>query len=418
MKELLPKLKYHKVFVLFAVVLSLTIIIVENINGRFNLNDFKVYYEAASALLSENQVYGIPFGLKTGYYKYSPATLLFFLPYCAFSFGVAKVLHFIVLACCAISTIVFLHYLVRRWVNKGKVTNAILAVTFLCILVHMVRELHLGNINIVLVAFVSAALYYIAGGREKRAGWLLGFVFVTKPYFLILLLPLVLHQKRVTLLHVTLSFVFFALAPAAVVGFSDNIALHQDWFKAVMAHNSYLESDNTIASILQVYTSLEIPQYFTLHLLIALGLVYVAVFWRNRKHAVLLGEESKDTMGRLMMMECFVLIAIIPNLVITDTEHFLYALPVIVMLLRFLQEQKNTPLLVGFIVVILLYGANSSDFVGKYMAKQLDHFGALGISNLLLISLMGYFVYYREVKALVSDATERLRQTSVGSLKH
>ncbi|MEI6456446.1 MAG: hypothetical protein WCO93_09170, partial [bacterium] len=76
-------LTYWK-FIVFAFVLFLTAFIFENINGRFWLNDFKVYYMAAKALLTGNQVYDLPFGEPSGYYKYSPFVLFFFFPYCIF----------------------------------------------------------------------------------------------------------------------------------------------------------------------------------------------------------------------------------------------------------------------------------------------------------------------------------------------
>ena len=41
-------------------------LVLEVVNGRFRLNDLRVYVMAADALRHGQQVYGVPFGLDTG----------------------------------------------------------------------------------------------------------------------------------------------------------------------------------------------------------------------------------------------------------------------------------------------------------------------------------------------------------------
>ncbi|MCX6285327.1 MAG: hypothetical protein NTW31_13965, partial [Bacteroidetes bacterium] len=84
-------------FIFFALLFILADFIIENINGRFWLNDFKVYFMGSNALLSGQQVYGIPFGESSGFYKYSPMTLFFFFPSYLVSFETARVIHFFLL---------------------------------------------------------------------------------------------------------------------------------------------------------------------------------------------------------------------------------------------------------------------------------------------------------------------------------
>lgn len=95
------------------------------------------------------------------------------------------------------------------------------------------------------------------------------------------------------------------------------------------------------------------------------------------------------------MIGIFLLTAIIPNLVITDTEHFLLSLPLIVLLICFLYTKKNRLLTAGFVVLIFFYGGNSSDLIGKKLATQFDQLGVLGLSNLLLIAAV-VFLYMKE----------------------
>jgi hypothetical protein len=80
------RLKPYVPFIVFATVLFAAIFAIEKINERFWLNDFKVYYSAAQALISGEQVYGVPFGLDTGFYKYSPFVAMLFVPYTFFNY--------------------------------------------------------------------------------------------------------------------------------------------------------------------------------------------------------------------------------------------------------------------------------------------------------------------------------------------
>jgi prepilin signal peptidase PulO-like enzyme (type II secretory pathway) len=86
----------------------------------------------------------------------------------------------------------------------------------------------------------------------------------------------------------------------------------------------------------------------------------------------------------------FTLLAIVPNLLLTDTEHFLFSLPLIILLLNYLSITKNYFEIGAFVLIIFLYAGNSVDLLGHKLSDQLDKMGTLGISNLLII---GYIVY-------------------------
>ncbi|GAB3817061.1 hypothetical protein GCM10028895_12840 [Pontibacter rugosus] len=341
MQQILAKLRFPFKFVLFGAAVCLALFVAEHINGRFRMNDFKVYYEAVQAFLHENQVYGIAFGLDTGFYKYSPATLLLFTPYSLFSFETARILHFLLLTCCSIGAVVFLYKLVNNYLFQIKGRNRLLAGVFVCVFIHLFRELHLGNINIILLLLVSGGVYYTLKSKNLRAGWLFAFVIITKPYFLLLLLPLVMHQKKKVLLHMGLALCLLVLIPSVFIGFADNIRLHQEWVQSMMAHGSYLVSVNTIEYLVHDYTDLEPLLYFEVYLFTFLGLIYTLFFLRNRKINLSLEKGTTGFMERSLVVECFLVIALIPNLVITDTEHFLLSLPLIVMLAGYIQEKKT-----------------------------------------------------------------------------
>src|SRR5689334_15868891 len=111
----LEKLKPYLPFIVFAAIIFAAVFTVEKINGRFWLNDFRVYYSAAQALVNGKQVYGTPFGLDTGFYKYSPFVAMLFVPYTFLSFEVAAVIHFVILCAASILAIILLTRLIGKY---------------------------------------------------------------------------------------------------------------------------------------------------------------------------------------------------------------------------------------------------------------------------------------------------------------
>ncbi|MCC9137698.1 glycosyltransferase family 87 protein [Pontibacter silvestris] len=394
MNKLIAKPDNVKWFILFGILICLTIFIVENINDRLKLNDFKVYYSAAEALTQGKQVYGLPFGLSTGFYKYSPFTLLLFVPYTIVSFDVARVIHFFLLSVCTISAIILLYRIVNNYLFEVKGKSGLLCLILICILNHLFRELHLGNINVILVLLVSMGVLFTLKSRFFLAGFLFALVIVTKPYFLLLMLPLVAYRKVGPLLGLAFSVFVFILTPAFFLGIDKNLQLHQDWVKSMLDHSSYLTSYNTIEYLIQYYLY-PVKQGSIQNYVIALaGILYVLFFWGSNKMA---SRSTKPThyKERTFLISVFILMAVVPNLVVTDTEHFLLSLPLIVILAGFLSTRKNYILTAGFVVLIFLYEGNSSDLLGKKLANQFDQWGVLGLSNLVLIAAVIY-LYFKE----------------------
>ena len=88
----------HKVYILIMALVFIAFGVIEAVNKRFWLHDFQVYYDAATNFFSGETVYGIPFGLGSGYYKYSPFGLFIFYPLTLVPFSIAKVYYFIFLS--------------------------------------------------------------------------------------------------------------------------------------------------------------------------------------------------------------------------------------------------------------------------------------------------------------------------------
>jgi hypothetical protein len=259
----LPMMKKSLPFLIVASVFFVLIFLLEHINGRFWLNDFKVYYEASTALLQGKSAYGVHFGLDTGFYKYSPFILLLFTVYCVFSFAVASVIHFVLISLAAVLTILLLQYLVLTYYSSDpepmtkRRHNTILILALLSISNHLVRELHLGNVNMLLLGLVTLTLFLVSSDKPLWAGMVLALAILVKPYCLILLLPIFLYKKSCVLYSTIASLVLLTVITILPLGWNSFVTLHMQWFAAMQAHSEYLSSSDTLAAQLKHYL---IPQ--------------------------------------------------------------------------------------------------------------------------------------------------------------
>ena len=234
--------KHTLIFLLVGIVFVGLMLFVEIHNGRFWLNDFKVMYSAADALVNDEQVYGLSFGLSTGFYKYSPFTLLLFVPASLLIFKTASIIHFIFIGLSALSVILILEKLIRSYFKptRKKTYFSLLAV-LLCVVIHLVRDLHLGNINMILVLALTLVLYYSLNNKPILAGILLALTVLAKPYFLICILPLLVHKKYKAAVS-TIAGIFICVVLVFIILPDQSSHLFQDWFSAMLDHNTYLGS--------------------------------------------------------------------------------------------------------------------------------------------------------------------------------
>ncbi len=382
-------------FVIFASALLVLDFIIENINGRFWLNDFKVYYLAAKAMLAGDQVYGIPFGLSSGLYKYSPFVLFFVFPYCLFPFEIAAVIHFFILSFIIVSLFfvirnVYKNYLFEKpWKNL----NLLFSFAFICVLIHFVKELHLGNINVLLLLLLCLSIDALMKSKLILSGILFGLVVLTKPFFLILLLPLLFRKQWKVLASLGGTLILGFLIPALFFGFSYSVFLHGEWIRNIFAHNAEYPGHNSMQYLIQHYINPNVPNEFQYLIIAGGGLVFLIMHYFNR-----LFEKKHGNTARLqhagLIMEWFVLIAILPNLVKTDSEHFLCTLPLIMLIVFFLAAKKKVLPIAVFVILIFFYGANSMDLLGEKLSDVLFNMGLIGVSNLFIIAF-ALIIFYR-----------------------
>lgn len=392
-------------FVLIMLIFSLFFFIVQNINNRFWMHDFEVYYSAVDSFIKGEQVYDVSYGLGSGFYKYSPFALLLFSPTFILPFYIAKTIHFIMLSGAFIMAIIIsknivIKYLLTDW--NAKYPNLLLFLFFTPLLPHFYTELHLGNINVLLLLIFLFSLYLIHTKKEISSGVLIAIGILIKPHF-ILFLPLLFFRKKFkSLTSSIISIAIGLILPTVFIGLQANLNLHHQWTQTMLNHNSSLISgQDTIFSwiyrLINQFGFTDVifnEKLFCLIILILISLSYLFMLMINlKKEKVKAGSTSLKMQN--FTFEFFLLLALIPNITKTDSEHFLLSIPLIVFLIIYLFKQKKDFIKKGIaIFVLLLYGMNIRELLGKDFSAWLTANGILGLANLLLILLCIYLYYF------------------------
>lgn len=362
--------------------LTLAAIALDMINGRFWASDFRVYWSAARGLLDGGPVYGVAFGEDTGFYKYAPVVALAFVPAAWLPFPVAAAAHVLLSGLLLIPILLGLERTLMRHVHGLHPPRILLraVVALLCVAVLLARELHLGNINLWLVLGFVLATEAMQDGDDGRAGALLGLVVLVKPYLLLVLVPPV-AMRRWKLLAVAAATGLAGLAlPFLVLGVSAAWHLHMEWVGAMRAHAGYLSSPDTFRSLLQQAMPGGLPAWSGIA---AAALVAAALFIAGRKARTT--SAAFGTGGGILPM--FTALALVPHLVITDQEHFLFSLPLLCCTLGWLARDTRAWRIAAFTGAMVLFATRSSDLWGPAMEAWLSGRGALGLGNLLLVAL-------------------------------
>lgn len=372
-------IKKNRWLIILGALFFLMAMIIENINGRFWLNDFKVYYSASSEFVNGGSPYGQAFGLSSGYFKYSPFTLIMFAPYTLFSFETAKFIHYFIISILGLTALSLSLKVVNFTALKSTKANAWIGIILLAIsAVHLTRELHLGNINLILIALVLFMIVMIIKEKDISASLAFSLIILLKPYLLILVLPILMVKKWKMILFTLLFTLLFSASPIFFIDFDGLIQLYKDWFESMVGHGNSMFSHHTLNSIVKAYSGIELSSKWTILFILITGITYLAI---RIKYFF------TKTISNFLVFDIMLLFAIVPNLVITDTQHFLFSVPLIAYILIALKEIKSISLWIVFVALIFFYGFNSNDLLGYELSDILDNHAAIGVSNLLLITL-------------------------------
>jgi hypothetical protein len=361
--------------------------ILQKMHARDGVADFRVYYDAANAILHNSQLYGIAFGVSSGFYKYSPFAAVPFIPLAILPYAVASAIYyFIVLVAFIYFSLLLLYFLEKHAgfekYNKGWA----LAIITLFLADHFERELHLGNVNVFLLIGSFLVFVLIHKGKHWWAGLVYAFILLYKPHFVILLPLFVLQLNWRMLLTTAGGIVLGLLFPLLWKGWDGNALWLHQWLDTMQEHNVKLEeSANTIYGIYTHFVAQPLGlQSGPFMVVVLLGVVAALVLW------FILHKIPGESAIRKSYMTFFLLIALIPNLAHTDTEHFMWTWPLIAYtMMQLMQLDKKKQWIYGIILglAFIPYCLNSPDIVGKPTQLLFDEGGLLGVANLVIIAV-------------------------------
>ena len=385
-----------KNFSIIAFILCVAYYVLETVNNRAQMADFRVYYDAANAFLHNTQLYGKAFGVSSGFYKYSPVATLPFIPLAVLPYTFASIVYYLIITVSIIWFSLRLYYYFTSETPQAGASKSsfiiIMSLTLIFMADHLERELHLGNINLFLL--IGAFIIFLKAKEKKstQAGFLMGALLLFKPHFLILIPYFVWKKEWRILFFSCASIVIGLILPALLKGFDGNLQLLHQWLLAMQDHNVHLyDSPNTIYGIVNHFLFNYSAHSWLVYFFLALtALTFMALMIRNQR---LMKTSS------IQFIEYFLLIALIPNLAHTDTEHFMWTWPLIAFVIISLvnNQTKNQRIFIGLLVLAFIpYCLNSPDIVGRDMRFLLDEGGLLGVANLLIVLVAVLVSFYRQ----------------------
>ena len=371
----------QKRFAIVVGIVCLGYLVLEWYNGRAQMADFRVYYDAANALIHGDTLYGKAFGVSSGFYKYSPFACIPFIPLALLPYGIASVFYYLLTT----AAIIWFSLRVSKVVSGSETLNTLTLpiLTGLFLIDHLERELHLGNINLLLLIALFESYVLLKSNRNAKGGALYGLVLLFKPHFL-LLLPYLIWKKRI--LAVSSCFAVIGLGlliPAAALGWQQNVQLLQQWAHAMSDHNIALQlSPNTIYGLINhAFMYGNAGAWLVLSCLVAVASWFAFLIVRNDRLAG--ARWSSD----VRFTEYFLLVALVPNLVHTDTEHFMWVWPMLALAIYGAMqtdgEWRKTRIAL-LALAFIPFALNSPDIVGSKIRLLFDE-GGLGVANVLIL---------------------------------
>ena len=371
----------QKRFAIVVGIICLGYLVLEWYNGRAQMADFRVYYDAANALIHGDMLYGKAFGVSSGFYKYSPFACIPFIPLALLPYGIASVVYYLLTT----AAIIWFSLRVSKVVSGTETLNTLTLpiLTGLFLIDHLERELHLGNINLLLLIALFESYILLKSNRNQKGGALYGLVLLFKPHFL-LLLPYLIWKKRIIAVSSCFAMIGLGLLiPAAALGWQQNEQLLHQWAHAMSDHNIALQlSPNTIYGLINNALMNGGAGAWLVAVCLAVVASYIAC-WILRNDRLAGARWSSD----VRFTEYFLLVALVPNLVHTDTEHFMWVWPMLALAIHETMKPDASwrkTRIVLLTLAFIPFALNSPDIVGSKIRLLFDE-GGLGVANVLIL---------------------------------
>lgn len=360
------------------------------------MSDFEVYYKAAGRLLKGKNLYRI---VDDGHYifKYSPTSAALFIPFLIFPFGIAKIVYWL-----------FLTFLVAEGFRlcikiikpslietpEQKSVNIILLMALLTLAIHFLRELHLGQVNYLLLFLYILALHLYLQKKIILFALLLAISIFIKPFTLIFIPFLLLKRKYYEISLFSGFVMILCLLPFLFYGsVSTTLGQYQLWINELLIELSHKQgllndANHTVFSVFARYTpvrylvgSVAATKIYQLLMLGGLGILF---YWFTR---IKTSNSSAAQQEYNFLIEFSLLVACIPMLAFTSENAFIYTQMLVFIILlnfKYLRIFEKILAILGFIFI----GGNFGEILGRSLSKTIDDISLISIGTLILVYLL------------------------------
>ena len=390
----LKLIKRPWVGLIFIIVVCLSFLGAEAINHRLWLSDLEVYYKAACRLINSENLYRHP---EDGHYifKYSPVSAIIFIPLTVFSFETSKIIYWLFLTGIIATTFYLSIQLIlpKNGLSQASVKNNFLyAIAALIVALHFLRELHLGQVNYLLMFMYVLVLMAYMNKNVVSGSFLLSLSIFIKPFGLIFLPYLLYRKKLKALIFVGISVLVWGLTP---------LFFYRDWHLFINQYSAWINeitiemghkqallanANHTIFSVVARFTPLRFllsdPGYVPFYQLVILTAL-MFFFYKTFKLS------SMCKTADHTVLDFYLIIGFIPLLAFTSENAFVFEqLLVIAVLFYFKMLSKFEKILA--ILSFVFIGGNFAELTGHQLSVFLDNNSFVAFGALLLI-----VVYYR-----------------------
>jgi len=244
------------------------------------------------------------------------------------------------------------------------------------------------------------AIQLLLSEKYLLSGLLFALGILIKPHFIIFLPFLFLRKKFKCAFIIILFLITGIIIPSFFLGISSNFQMLKDWLITMQVHNdSLISGQNTLyswiyRSVVQFIfpNAVNHDKLFGMIVLLLIALAFLALLIKHFKKEKTAFNDS-TLIQRNFIFEYFLLLALIPNITVTDSEHFLLSIPLITFIIIYLFEGKpKIEIKILSIFFLIIYGINMRELIGKAFSVWLTENGILGLANLFIIFIC-IFIY-------------------------
>lgn len=380
----------HRSIVLYLLIVGIGCMIyfiLQKLHYREGVSNLQVYYGAGEAAWKGEPLYGRSFDGGAGFFESAPVIAYCFGALTLLPFAlVNSFYYFAILIIYIFMTPYLLYRLEKDYHIRAVRMGWVLILVSFFLVDHLERELHLGNLNVFLLLMAFGMFRALERNRGVRASLLYALMVLMKPSMLILLPYFVWRGKRkVSLIAVGFLIAGF-LIPVLHSGFFAEWERLTAWAQVWLANPLVHQSANTIYGIYNRWILNPLNYESGIAILPAVWILTGYILYRWYRNLTLV-------QGQVAPYVFFaVMTAVVPNLIHTDTEHFMWSWHLLTLLFILLQKMKGEGRRIHWIIAVLAlvfipYVVNSPDIVGRDLMIVFDEKGVMGFANLVIVGI-------------------------------